>query len=253
MPSGVAGTKACRLALGEEIDSKTWPPPSDKMTNQSRFEILADLIRERKTTKVFGLAESPLQLTADIAQHWNEQVRQAIEAAGPAPFHFARNVDGVAEPWRVTTLWWEACRNLAVELAQLCPDLKPGNKLPAILSACGAAVLVHWLPVGPEEIAETAKREETNFEHLAATSAFVQNLLLLLTASGMESYWASANLLDRSEVKQRLGVQPLQKLLGAIMVSFPLPAIALLERAGGGNRSKRSPAANWSRELERLS
>ena len=223
------------------------------MTNQSRFEILADLIRERKTTKVFGLAESPLQLTADIAQHWNEQVRQAIEAAGPAPFHFARNVDGVAEPWRVTTLWWEACRNLAVELAQLCPDLKPGNKLPAILSACGAAVLVHWLPVGPEEIAETAKREETNFEHLAATSAFVQNLLLLLTASGMESYWASANLLDRSEVKQRLGVQPLQKLLGAIMVSFPLPAIALLERAGGGNRSKRSPAANWSRELERLS
>ena len=253
MPSGVAGTKAFRLALGEEIDSKTWPPPSDKMTNQSRFEILADLIRERKTTKVFGLAESPLQLTADIAQHWNEQVRQAIEAAGPAPFHFARNVDGVAEPWRVTTLWWEACRNLAVELAQLCPDLKPGNKLPAILSACGAAVLVHWLPVGPEEIAETAKREETNFEHLAATSAFVQNLLLLLTASGMESYWASANLLDRSEVKQRLGVQPLQKLLGAIMVSFPLPAIALLERAGGGNRSKRSPAANWSRELERLS
>jgi nitroreductase len=223
------------------------------MTNQSRFEILADLIRERKTTKVFGLAESPLHLTADIAQHWNEQVRQVIEAAGPAPFHFARNVDGVAEPWRVTTLWWEACRNLAVELPQLCPDLKPGNKLPAILSACGAAVLVHWLPAGADEIAETAKREETNFEHLAAASAFVQNLLLLLTAAGLESYWASANLLDRSEVKLRLGVQPLQKLLGAIMVSFPLPAIALLERAGGGNRSKRSPAANWSRELERLS
>jgi nitroreductase len=114
-------------------------------------------------------------------------------------------------------------------------------------------VLVHWLPAGADEIAETAKREETNFEHLAAASAFVQNLLLLLTAAGLESYWASANLLDRSEVKLRLGVQPLQKLLGAIMVSFPLPAIALLERVGGGNRSKRSPAANWSRELERLS
>lgn len=223
------------------------------MTTNSRFEILADLIRERKTTKVFGSPECPLHLPADVAQHWNDRVRLAIAAAGPAPFHFARNLDGVAEPWRVTTLWWEACRELAVEIPQLCPDLKPGNKLPAILSACGASVLVHWLPAGAEEIAEAAKREETNFEHLAAASAFVQNLLLLLTAAGMESYWASANLLDRPEVKQRLRVEPSRKLLGAIMVSFPLPEIASLERAGGGNRSKRSPAGNWSRELERLS
>jgi|GEM_PF-400028 len=252
MPSSVASTKACRLALGEEIDSKTWHPPSDKMSNLSRFEILADLIRDRKTTKVFGSTESPLQLPANVAQHWNEQVRQAIEAAGPAPFHFARNLDGVAEPWRVTTLWWEACRALAAELPQLCPDLKPGNKLPAILSACGAVVLVHWLPAGAEEIAETAKREETNFEHLAAASSFVQNLLLLLTASGMESYWASANLLDSAAVKQRLGVTASRKLLGAIIVAYPLAESAELERAGGGNRNKRSSAAAWSRELVRL-
>jgi len=252
MPSNVAGTKALRLAIGDRADSQTPKSPRAKMTASSRFEILAELIRERKTTKVFGLPEQPLQLTAEIAKNWNQEVLRAIDAAGPAPFHFARNLDGVAEPWRVTTLWWEACRELAAELPQLCPDLKPGNKLPAILSACGAAVLVHWLPAGAEEIAETVKREETNFEHLAAASTYVQNLLLLLTAAGMESYWASANLLDSPAVKLRLGVPASRKLLGAIMITYPTAESAGLERAGGGNRSKRSPAITWSRDLTRL-
>lgn len=222
------------------------------MTEASTFEILAKLIQDRKTTKVFGLPEHPLELSDASASQWNQLVRAAIAAAGPAPFHFARNLDSVAEPWRVTTLWWQACRMLAGELPQVCPDLKPGNKLPAILSACGAAVLVHWLPASSDEIAEPAKREETNFEHLAAASAYVQNLLLLLTAAGMESYWASANLLDTAGVKQRLGIAAGHKLLGAIMVGYPLPQVAGLERAGGGNRSKRSSVAAWSRELERL-
>lgn len=222
------------------------------MSTADSFEILADSIRRRKTIKVFGQPERPVQLAPAAAERFDQQVRAAIAAAGPAPFHFARNLEGVAEPWRVTTLWWEACRELAAELPGLCPDLKPGNKLPAILSACGAAVLVHWLPASPEEIAEPFKREETNFEHLAAASAYVQNLLLLLTASDLESYWASANLLDSPAVKSRLAVPAGRKLLGAIMVGYPLVETANLERAGGGNREKRSPASAWSRELPRL-
>lgn len=201
---------------------------------------------------MFGLPDQPVQIASEVARQHDQQVRAALTAAGPAPFHFARNLEGVAEPWRVTTLWWEACRSLAAELPGLCPDLKPGNKLPAILSACGAAVLVHWLPAGAEEVADSAKREETNFEHLAAASAYVQNLLLLLTAAGLESYWASANLLDTLPVKNRLGIPTGRKLLGAIMVGYPLAQTAGLERAGGGNHAKRSPATAWSRELSRL-
>ncbi|MFM7116077.1 MAG: hypothetical protein ACKO0N_05525, partial [Planctomycetota bacterium] len=72
-------------------------------------------------------------------------------------------------------------------------------------------------------------------------------------ASGMESYWASANLLDSAAVKQRLGVTASRKLLGAVMVAYPLAECAGFERAGGGNRNKRSPATAWSRELARLS
>lgn len=252
MPATAVVTKASRFAIGDLYPTAPFPLTNDAMTASNRFEILAGLIQERKTTKVFGLPDQPLQLGGDFACHWNDQVRRAVEAAGPAPFHFARNLDGIAEPWRVTTLWWEACRELAADLPRLCPDLKPGNKLPAILSACGAAVLVHWLPAGPEEIAENPKREETNYEHLAAASAYVQNLLLLLTAAGAESYWASANLLDSAGVKQRLGVPASRKLLGAIMVSYPSPETAGWERAGGGNRSKRSPASIWGRELTRL-
>lgn len=222
------------------------------MSDQHGFELLSALIRERKTTKVFGLPEQPVRLSSDVALRFDQQVRAATAAAGPAPFHFARNIEGVAEPWRATTLWWETCRTLAAELPGLCPDLKPGNKLPAMLSACGAVVLVHWLPATADEIAEPGKREETNFEHLAAASAYVQNLLLLLTAAGLESYWASANLLDTGAVKQRLDIPLGWKLLAAIMVGYPLTETAALERAGGGNRAKRSPPEAWSRELERL-
>ncbi len=112
--------------------------------------------------------------------------------------------------------------------------------------------MVHWLPATEAEISESTKREETNFEHLAAASAYVQNLLLLLTAAGLESYWATANLLDTPMVKQRLGIPDTHKLLGAVMVGYPVEATRELERAGGGNRSKRSPASAWSRDLERL-
>ncbi len=230
------------------------------MADSTHFEVLAELIRQRKTTKVFGLPDQPLQLDVAVTRQHDLQVQAAIEAAGPAPFHFARNLPGVAEPWlsgigepwRVTTLWWEACRTLATELPTLWPQLKAGNKLPAILSACGAAVLVHWLPATSEEISDSAKREETNFEHLAAASAYIQNLLLLLTAAGLESYWATANLLDTPTVKARLGIPETQKLLGAIMVGYPLEETRDLERAGGGNHGKRSPVAAWSRSLVRL-
>ena len=222
------------------------------MSNEAGFEQLAAWIRQRKTTKVFGMTEQPVQLSQEMAQLHDSAVRRAIAAAGPAPFHFARNIEGIAEPWRVTALWWEACRGLAAELPSLCPDLKPGNKLPAILSACGASVLVHWLPATADEIADAAKREETNFEHLAAASAYVQNFLLLLTAAGLESYWASANLLDSPPVKSRLGIPAGRKLLGAIMIGYPLEGTSALERAGGGNHTKRSPAEAWSRELSQL-
>ncbi|MFN6206210.1 MAG: nitroreductase family protein, partial [Planctomycetota bacterium] len=88
--------------------------------------------------------------------------------------------------------------------------------------------------------------------HLAAASAYVQNFLLLLTAAGLESYWASANLLDSPPVKSRLGIPAGRKLLGAIMVGYPLEGTSALERAGGGNHTKRSPAEAWSRELSQL-
>jgi nitroreductase len=223
------------------------------MSVHSGFEVLSEIIRKRKTSKVFGRPEQPVRLGPAATRQFDPLVRQAVAVAGLAPFHFARNIEGIAEPWRVTVLWWEACRSLALELPELGLDLKPGNKLPALLSACGAAILVHWLRANPDEIDDAARREETNSEHLAAASAYVQNLLLLLTAAELESYWASASPLDLPPLKHRLGIPANRKLVGAILVGYPLAETAELERAGGGNHARRAPAEAWSRELGRLS
>lgn len=222
------------------------------MNNHERFDWLRELIAERRTVKIFGDPHAPLACPVEVQAHLESTLGAAVAAAGLAPFHLDRQVNGVAEPWRMTIVWAEACRQLARQLPEWVADWKPGNKLPHLLAGCGALVLVHWLPVGPDEITDDRRRQEVNQEHLSATSAAIQNLLLLLTAANLESYWASANLLELPLVKRRLGLVPETRLAGAIFVGAPQPHSAHLERAFGGNRQKRSPANRWSQEVRQL-
>ena len=219
----------------------------------SEFETVSNVIRKRKTTKVFAADGSAVDVPDELRRLHDAQVRASIATAGWAPFHFDRKIDGIAEPWRVNVLWTPACRELAGELTKLAPEMKPNNKLPALLNACGATVLVDWLPVDVGEVADDLKRTEMNNEHLAATAAYVQNLVLLFAACDLETYWASAFLLGSTAVRARLGLRPSAKLLAGVFVSYGSAQHDELTRAPGGNREKRSPVIRWTKEVESLS
>jgi nitroreductase len=213
---------------------------------------LAEVIRRRKTMKVIGNPSKPLEFTAAEQLVGDAIVQQAIGDAGWAPFHYDRQVDGIAEPWRATILPQSVCREIGARLADWCPDLKPGNKMPAMLSACGCVVLVTWLPQTSDDISDEVKLSDVNFEHVAAASAFVQNLLLLLEAKGFGTYWGSGGMFCDRSIMNRLGMSSIEKLLAAVYVQYPTTKAIALERIPGGNRARRQPASEWSRTVRHM-
>lgn len=214
----------------------------------SQLESVRSTIRARQTFKVLGDVDSPLQFGSSKAE--DQFVLQAIEDAGWAPFHYDRKCGGIPEPWRCHILWHQSCRKIAESMPQWFTDMKPTNKLPSMLSACGALVLVTWIPQTSKEIADPAKLISNNEEHLSATAAFVQNLLLLCTSAGFGSYWSSGGQFKTTTMFEKLSIDLNQKLSGAIFIEYPQSKSLGLERLAGKNRAKRTQAGEWSREIE---
>lgn len=213
---------------------------------------LSEIIRRRQTMKVIGDPLKPLELSGAELSAGDAIVEQAIHDAGWAPFHYDRQVDGIAEPWRATVLPQAVCREIGARLAEWCPDLKPGNKMPAMLSVCGSVVLVTWLPQTAADITDVAKLSDVNFEHVAAAAAFVQNLLLLLEAKGLGTYWGSGGMFCDRSLMRRIGIPDIEKLLAAVYIEYPATKGMPLERIPGGNRTRRQPASQWSRIVQRI-
>ena len=226
------------------------------MTEESSAIVgqLAKIIRERQTWKVLGDINAPIQFPRETIEDCNEKVKGAIANAGWAPFHYDRSVGGVAEPWRVHFLGVETCRRLACEFPNWFTDQKPSNKLPAMLSACGAVVLVNWLPQfrgvtsATERELPPEKKRQVDDEHLCATAAFIQNLLLLLTAEGLGTYWSSGGQLGSAKMFGELGISEQERLAGAIFIEYQQRSGRVVERLEGKNRSRRSVMKYWLKE-----
>ena len=219
---------------------------------------LAELIRSRVTLKVLDDVESPIQISDEVAAANNSKVISAVQSAGWAPFHYDRAVDGMAEPWRAHILWHQECQTVAQEFHGWFDDVKPSNKLPKMLSACGALVLVTWIPqfqgVGSDqksgEELTKEKQLQVDEEHLAAASAMVQNLILLLTAQSMGTYWSSGGQFRTAAMFEKLGIPTSERLLAALFVEYPETLSDAKERLPGKQRSNRSTTFQWMREIE---
>jgi nitroreductase len=213
------------------------------------FETVKRYVVERRTQKVIASVERPIEFSSSGQETWNALVREAVAAAGMAPFHFERNVDQIPEPWRVHFLNTATCRKIAKQASQWF-DIKPNNKIPGMLSACGCMLLVNWLSqfrgsdVQTEGIS-SQKQVEVDDEHLAATAAMVQNLLILLTSAGLGTYWSSGGFLGSSEMFRRLGIDEKERLLAAVFVEYPEGVGEVSERIPGKNRTIRNPVERW--------
>jgi hypothetical protein len=194
--------------------------------------------------------ESHQTIPVDIAARNREIVLDAIKTAGWAPFHYPRNVDGMAEPWRAHVLWHQQARKAAEFLRD---DLAVTSKEPRLAAGCHALAIVTWLPEFYDSESQTnskltrdeqIKRDE---EHLAATSAMVQNLLLLLTAHDMGTYWSSGGKFRGEEMFEFLGIDRVERFLAGVFIEYPEMIDDTKERKAGAHRGKRSEA--WIREV----
>lgn len=217
-------------------------------------------IRARQTEKVLSDVDLP---AIDI----RSEVDDLLALAGMAPFHRAceeshrtadsanegRVLSGI-EPWRFHVLDAQACRTLRPKL----PNEYAG-KVPAMLSAADALILATWLPNCrvPSTMESPTLLKEKNFdepsfevtlanmEHIAATAAAIENLLLAATARGFSNYWSSGNVFRHPSVYQLLGIPSTQILLGAIFL-FP-KEFGQAELATSKLRAHRTSPQNWSR------
>jgi len=219
--------------------------------NQNQLaEELARIIRTRKTEKVMCEVKSHQAIPADVAARNREIVLESIKTAGWAPFHYPRNVGGLAEPWRAHILWHAEARKAAEYLRD---DLSVTSKEPRLAAGCHALIIVTWLPEFHDLESQTnskltreeqIKRDE---EHLAATSAMVQNLLLLLTAHEMGTYWSSGGKFRGEEMFKFLGIAQDERFLAGVFVEYPELLDQNKERKAGAHREKRSET--WIREI----
>ncbi|MCC9602604.1 nitroreductase family protein [Stieleria sp. JC731] len=214
------------------------PDPTELTTPE--FRSVAKTIKSRVTLKVLADTANPFELSEANVQSNNAIVLESLEVAGMAPFHYDRGVDSIAEPWRASVLWHEDCRRVAALLDQWGGSESSAGKLPAMFSACGAAVLITWLPQFRNAAEAKQEQVDVDDEHLAATSAMVQNLLLLLTASGMGTYWSSGGILKLPHVNQRLGISNGEKLIALVFAEYPETMQLAAERKPGKHRDSRS-------------
>ena len=207
-------------------------------------------IRERQTFKVLGDPQLPICFSNDELARLDKMVWGAMKTSGWAPFHYDRGQDGLVEPWRVDWMSQDVCRKVARRMSDWFDNLKPNNKLTAMLAACGSLALVSWLPQfdpgAADELRESQR--QTDEEHLAATAAYVQNLLLLLTAHGFGTYWSSGGQFRDLQMFEKLQLPHRGRLLAAVFIDYsPLAkgGPPELQRLPGKLRNRRCPDYRW--------
>ena len=197
-----------------------------------------DIARARRTVKL--LPDQPLP-GAGLSR---ATVEALLEVAGWAPFHracaSARAGEGAVEPWRVHAFDKAGCLALIPRLDTLA---KSPGKITNMLSAADTLLLVTWLP----EDGTGWTASEINMEHIAATGAMIQTLLLAATERGIGNYWSSGGVLAR-EAFDLIGIGHEECLLGAI---FLWPDVSDdVEAKPGKLRGQRKTPAHWTRWVD---
>ncbi|MCY4227161.1 MAG: nitroreductase family protein [Gammaproteobacteria bacterium] len=215
---------------------------------------IKQVIASRKTSKV--LAKSPLEADLDRAL-----LESLVNAAAYAPFHYmAANhhreklPDKAPEPWRIYILDRSICR----EVRKWLIGRNDKTKIPEMLAAADMLLQITWCPTVEDGAAESNPfggfdATQTNMEHIAATSAAIQNIILVATEQEIPSYWSSGGALRDKEAFELLNIPHDEILLGAVLF-FPkdVDQNRNVNVFPGKMRERRSFGRTWCRSVEKL-
>ncbi len=213
-----------------------------------------DAIKNRRSIKLRQDFEQPLPITKGT--DFEKTMQEIIELAGRyAPFHYQtdeRNKNGSlkgVEPWRFYALNAQNCRNL-LQLFKKEELQKCSEGVLKMLAAADGLILAYWIPERqrdpkPGKFYPNIK----NMEHIAATAAAVQSMLLAATSLGISSYWSSGGCIRKENVQEFLGIPTNQILIGTVFL-FPdeYPESTLV--IPGKNHEARTAPKNWMKWLE---
>jgi nitroreductase len=163
-------------------------------TTDERLEELAELIRSRRTVKLFLQRPASRKLVLD-----------AIEVARWAPNHH------VTEPWHFYLLGPEAIRD-SVELTRIVTTEKKGAKVGDFKAAAAAAV-PGWLVV----TCKLSDDERMQQEDYASCCCAIQNLMLYLSAAGVASKWSTGAVIKDRRFFDLLGIDPAEEFVVALV------------------------------------
>ena len=204
-------------------------------------------IRKRRTLKVLADPSTPWPPPGG---DFDGLLLELLDLAACAPFHYPcdpshqlQQLDAPA-PWRCYALNGANARELLKRISTL--DAPPG-KIAGMLAAAHGLVLVTWLPDPPPSGVsggfQSFEPTLRNMEHIAATAAAIQNLLLAATDSGLHTFWSSGGVLRSQPVFDWLGIPDTQVLLGAVFL-FPQDTHTA-DTKPGANRNQQGERDRW--------
>jgi len=182
-----------------------------------------------------------------------------MAAGGRAPHHFPcheshRTPPLDAEvPWRFHALTAPACRTLRERITAF---EGPTATTLGLLGAADGLIVATWLPEPDENTPNDSPDPSRlfaptrrNMEHIAATAAAIQNMLLAATDAGVSIFWSSGGpFILRDEVLRRMGIPPEQVVLGAVYVYPSETGDAQVKP--GARHGTAGPPSGWSRFVE---
>ncbi|WP_421773247.1 nitroreductase family protein [Gracilimonas sp.] len=211
-----------------------------------------EVIQKRRTLKLRANPEKPLPVTK--GEEFNRTIEQLIELAGKAPFHYQsaesykkKKLTG-AEPWRFHVLDGKSCRKLLQSLNKEEP-MKASEGIRQMLAAADALILSTWLPEKSRSLSRRFHPNVKNMEHIAATGAAIQNLLLAATDKGITNYWSSGGCLRKPKVLEFLGIPKQEILLGAVFL-FPDEYPNTVQTKTGKNAEARGKLTDYMEWVE---
>lgn len=167
---------------------------------------LSEIIENRRT--IF-----PEQFSKRKVQ--KEQVEKLINAAKWAPTH------KLTQPWRFTVFMEQGLLDFGTFHA----DLYKQNKSAEDFSKMKYDKILNRAAVSSAIIVVGVKKDVANkvpfIEEIAATSAAIQNMALMATASGLAFYWGTGGMTFSDQMKEHVGLEKDDQVLGQLFIGYP--------------------------------